>query len=138
MIPLMKKRFYQPLLQFLVALAVGTLAGDALLHLLPHAMSSQEHHEDDGHEHDHGDSVWKGFVAMMGLIFLFFMESALNFCSEWRKSRQRKDMVPSRVKVMRDSESNLASVSCDEHHHHKKAPFCNYCVCEKIAARVKG
>ena len=36
-IPIMQRIFYQHLIQFLIALAVGTLAGDALLHLLPHA-----------------------------------------------------------------------------------------------------
>ena len=36
-IPIMQRLFYQHLIQFLISLAVGTLAGDALLHLLPHA-----------------------------------------------------------------------------------------------------
>jgi len=35
-IPVMPKVFYNHLLQFLVALAIGALAGDAILHLLPH------------------------------------------------------------------------------------------------------
>ncbi|XP_063932699.1 zinc transporter foi-like [Zophobas morio] len=95
-IPVMQKKFYKPLLQFLVALAVGTLAGDALLHLLPHAMSSGHHH-DHGHEESH-ENMWKGFVAMLGLILFFVMERFIPLVHRWRKGKPQKSH--SHVKVL--------------------------------------
>ncbi len=35
-VPLVNKTYYNDVIQFLVALAVGCLTGDAFLHLLPH------------------------------------------------------------------------------------------------------
>lgn len=91
-IPIMQKRYYQQLLQFLVALAVGTLAGDALLHLLPHAMSPGN----EGHSHssigDHDENMWKGFTAMIGLMFFFVMERVILFVARWRKRRQLRQV----------------------------------------------
>ncbi len=69
-IPIMQKVFYQHLIQFLVALAIGTLSGDALLHLYPHALLFDMHgpgnstsHHDEEHEDFHRKSVWKGFAG---------------------------------------------------------------------------
>lgn len=58
-------------------------------------------HDHDGDNHDHGDgedqhekNMWRGFVAMLGLIFFFFMEKCLTLGAEWRKQRQlRKNKV---------------------------------------------
>ena len=71
--------------QFLIALAVGTLAGDALLHLLPHAFLTIILEEDGEHSHDHRDhhrqhqqAVWLGFVAVMSMIGFFVFEKIVN------------------------------------------------------------
>lgn len=40
LIPLMNTVFFKFLLSFLVALAVGSLSGDAFLHLIPHVSQS--------------------------------------------------------------------------------------------------
>ena len=65
--------FYKHLIQFLVALAVGTMAGDALLHLYPHALLAESHqHELEHNHHDehgpdridyHNATIWKGFAG---------------------------------------------------------------------------
>lgn len=98
-IPCMDRHFYQHIIQFLVALAVGTLAGDALLHLLPHAMVSIEM------EDDHSGMAWKGLIAVIGIIFFFATERGLTMIAEWRKKIEKKEKPSSRVRVMRDPDS---------------------------------
>ncbi|KAM8979414.1 zinc transporter ZIP5 [Sarcophilus harrisii] len=55
-----------PLLGFLGALAVGTLCGDALLHLLPHAQGGR-----------HGGNLGPGLAVLGGLFLLFVLENLL-------------------------------------------------------------
>ncbi|KAJ1526667.1 hypothetical protein ONE63_008249 [Megalurothrips usitatus] len=138
-IPVMQKSYYQQLLQFLVALAIGTLCGDALLHLLPHAMMtigedhshghSSGHSHDDGHGHDdaHTINTWKGLVTALGVVFFFLTEKCLTLCAEWRKRRQRKNRAPApRVKVMRDTEdvdnNTVGEKLCK--HKYSSYPYC--------------
>ncbi|CAD0206657.1 unnamed protein product [Chrysodeixis includens] len=108
-IPIMHKTYYNHLLQFLVALAVGTLCGDALLHLMPHAMSPEHDHSGTGEtglevKGSHDDGMWKGLAAMLGVVFFYFTEKGLTVVVEWRKRRQKleEDKLPSRVRVLKD------------------------------------
>lgn len=107
-IPIMHKTYYNHILQFLVALAVGTLCGDALLHLLPHAMGpAHDHshsHGTEDFEDSHNNGMWKGLAAMLGVVFFYFTEKGLTVVVEWRKRRQKleNDKLPTRVRVLKD------------------------------------
>lgn len=110
-VPIMQKVLYQHLIQFLVALAVGTLAGDALLHLYPHALladfdakshqrgaSGEDLHQHDvSHEEFHQESVWKGFIALMALLLFFLSERLINLMGEWREIRKRRKLQQGQV-----------------------------------------
>ena len=67
-IPMLKGRHQDSALQLLVSLAVGTLVGDALMHLLPHALQT-----------GHGSTsiIWKGFTASLTIIAFFVMDRVL-------------------------------------------------------------
>ncbi|XP_053980184.1 zinc transporter foi-like isoform X1 [Hylaeus volcanicus] len=136
-IPCMGKVYYHQLLQFLVALAVGTLCGDALIHLLPHAMMPHDHSHEQVHDNDsdhatidhkeqHNSNMWKGVVAMIGLALFFFTEKALTLVAEWRKRRQRRNKLPSRVRVMRETDGPNSNVVGEKFCKHKYSsyPYC--------------
>lgn len=56
-----------------------------------HEQTSDNHYNDsEDIEDQHEKNMWRGFVAMIGLIFFFFMEKCLTLCAEWRKQRQLK------------------------------------------------
>ncbi|KAG9479373.1 hypothetical protein GDO78_012833 [Eleutherodactylus coqui] len=97
LVPLMNKVFFKFLLSFLVALAVGTLSGDAFLHLLPHSHSKHYHshgglvnktHEDEHEEHAALDATWKGLTALGGLYFMFLVEHLLTLIKQYRDKKQ--------------------------------------------------
>ncbi|XP_065665884.1 metal cation symporter ZIP14 isoform X2 [Hydra vulgaris] len=74
--PIIKKKWFSFLLLFVISMAVGVLSGDAILHLLPHALGLHKHDSND-HEHDHNifakDSfLWKCSLFLAG-IYLFFV-----------------------------------------------------------------
>ncbi|KAL1132665.1 hypothetical protein AAG570_010617, partial [Ranatra chinensis] len=136
-IPLMHSGVYQSLLQFLVALAVGTLCGDALLHLLPHAMMSTHSHDsssveeeqdiEDAEMDQHSINLWRGLVAALAIVFFYFTEKCLSMIAEWRKRKQRKNAInTTRVRVMRDevggTEGRVGEKLCK--HKYSSYPYC--------------
>nr|XP_056710112.1 zinc transporter ZIP4 [Euleptes europaea] len=64
---------YQYVIQTFVSLAVGSLTGDAMLHLIPKFLGLHSHGE--GHAHDHHEDpnvLWK-LLAVLGGFYLFFL-----------------------------------------------------------------
>ncbi|XP_017495046.1 PREDICTED: zinc transporter foi-like, partial [Rhagoletis zephyria] len=97
-IPFMDSRYYKYIIQYLVALAVGTMTGDALLHLLPHSLAGQSEQ----------NMILKGLACMSGIVFFYITEHGLTMISEWRKRIAKSDTKQqSRAKVVRDPDSSV-------------------------------
>uniref|UniRef100_H3ADI8 Solute carrier family 39 member 10 n=1 Tax=Latimeria chalumnae TaxID=7897 RepID=H3ADI8_LATCH len=110
LVPIINQGCFKFLLTFLVALAVGTLSGDALLHLLPHSQGGHDHSHDH-HNHDHGldhtheheepinllteyDAMWKGLMVLGGIYLLFIIEHCIqmfkHYKGKWNKKKWLK------------------------------------------------
>jgi zinc transporter ZupT len=85
LIPFANKSFYKKLLMFLIALAVGTLAGSGFLHLIPQAHGIVD---DDAYNLNHA-YVWKG-VVIMGGVYLFYVVEKILKLFILKKNMQRK------------------------------------------------
>ncbi|XP_029461937.1 zinc transporter ZIP10 isoform X2 [Rhinatrema bivittatum] len=104
LIPIINQGCFRFLLSFLVALAVGTLSGDALLHLLPHSQGEHDHNQHSGHSHlsshRHGaesenlleeyDSVMKGLVALAGIYLLFILEHCIRMFKHYKDQKGKR------------------------------------------------
>lgn len=75
--PCMNRVAYKVFLALFVGLAVGTLTGDALLHLIPMTMGADLHSEDDGHEPTVEEIIIEKYVwfalITIGGIYLFYL-----------------------------------------------------------------
>ncbi|KXJ08254.1 zinc transporter ZIP14 [Exaiptasia diaphana] len=92
-IPCLGKAVYSKVMSFLVALAVGTLAGDAFLHLIPHAFLRGVH-EREGHDEDHANPLWKGVAIMSGIYLFFMIESFMKARMSQHQHQHEKEEKP--------------------------------------------
>uniref|UniRef100_A0A672IZH0 Zinc transporter ZIP4 n=1 Tax=Salarias fasciatus TaxID=181472 RepID=A0A672IZH0_SALFA len=70
---------FQLCIQFCISLAVGSLSGDALLHLVPVALGLHSHEGEHSHSHDEvPDYVYKMLVAVAAVYLFYLME--MIFC----------------------------------------------------------
>ncbi|KAL7989653.1 hypothetical protein Chor_012319 [Crotalus horridus] len=118
LVPLLSGETFQFLLTFLVALAVGTLCGDALLHLWPHVCTTpfsiwgtivhrtivfiQAQVTSHGLLSSEEDGVLKGLCVLGGIYFLFLTENLMGTLNQIRakkKSATGKQLKQSGTKV---------------------------------------
>ncbi|VDQ08679.1 unnamed protein product [Trichobilharzia regenti] len=98
LVPMMSRSFYNVVTQFLIALAVGSLAGDAFLHLIPH---HDNHHDEHGHDNHnpyepvslteinpHRKMILEALIALLG-IYIFFLTERLTIICQNRMSRRK-------------------------------------------------
>ena len=105
LVPLMQKVFYQHIIQFLIALAIGSLLGDAILHLIPHALLHDLHSPNVSPKRIHEKSVWLGFAAVVSLKVFFCFEGIIKKVNEWheRRKMERKTMAGISLEPQRNS-----------------------------------
>ncbi|KAM9365777.1 zinc transporter ZIP10 [Pholidichthys leucotaenia] len=94
LVPILNQSCFKFLLTFLVALAVGTLSGDALLHLLPHSQGQHDHSKHETSKNDDlvttFDGVWKGLTALAGIYLLFIIEHCIGMFKHYKDQRGMK------------------------------------------------
>ncbi|CAK1602995.1 unnamed protein product [Parnassius mnemosyne] len=73
-VPLLKSVIFNHVLHFLVAVAVGTLCGDALLHLLPHALKS---HGPPSAPQEETEVVLKCSVTFLTILLFYTVEAVM-------------------------------------------------------------
>lgn len=100
MIPCLKKSFYNVIMAYLVALAVGTLAGDAMLHLIPHAfieganMAASVTVSKDQRLQQHYSQVWRAMFVLAGIYLFFCVEQFMKLKGSCGKGESHSHEVP--------------------------------------------
>ncbi|XP_041377989.1 metal cation symporter ZIP14-like [Gigantopelta aegis] len=101
-LPCMKRSIYRLVLVYMVALAVGSLAGSGLLFLIPEAFGLVG-------QDDHMGYIWKA-TAIMGGIYLFYLtERIMRILVTWRERKMKKGQIQDN---MDDGSDGLMNAIC--------------------------
>ncbi|XP_050670124.1 zinc transporter ZIP10 [Leptidea sinapis] len=73
-VPMIKSAMFNHVLHFLIAIAVGTLCGDALLHLLPHALKS---HGNPYEPEEESEVILKCSVTFLTILLFYTVEAVM-------------------------------------------------------------
>ncbi|XP_041973367.1 zinc transporter ZIP10 [Aricia agestis] len=73
-VPMLKSAIFSHVIHFLVAIAVGTLCGDALLHLLPHAIKS---HGVPNEPQEETEVILKCSVTFLTILLFYAVEAIM-------------------------------------------------------------
>ncbi|XP_015248238.1 PREDICTED: zinc transporter ZIP4-like [Cyprinodon variegatus] len=80
---------FQMCIQFCISMAVGSLTGDALLHLIPSVLGLHVHSGDDDHDHQHEetpDYTYKMLAVIGGIYAFYLMESIFSMITNERNN----------------------------------------------------
>ncbi|CAK1550032.1 unnamed protein product [Leptosia nina] len=73
-VPMIKSSVFSHVLHYLIAIAIGTLCGDALLHLLPHALKS---HGSPNEPQEETETVLKCSVTFLTILLFYTVEAVM-------------------------------------------------------------
>ncbi|XP_065137702.1 zinc transporter ZIP4-like [Paramisgurnus dabryanus] len=81
-------------IQFCISLAVGSLTGDALLHLIPSFLGLHLHEDSEHHHHDHSaetfNYVYKLLVVVGGIYIFYLLETVFSIITRQNHHHDRE------------------------------------------------
>ncbi|XP_065052555.1 zinc transporter ZIP10-like [Rhopilema esculentum] len=88
--PFSEEKSFTFILTFLIALAVSTLLGDAILHLFPHSLNLHKHEEGSSHAEESitgkNSFIWKSLVFLLGVYVFYLFELYMHSASKHKHS----------------------------------------------------